>query len=372
MINQLLKDEPTQISKKDAKNLLKCYQEEASFFSEVYPSYINLEQETLIRNQLYVDERVPLPEWGNFFIEIGRRVAEWGTGKNCLVVALAIPTKAFAAALAAIGVVLAKPNLYSHQVDIDEHFEQLCSLPKGTQVFHQHGKHLLLATYEGVANLYGEPMLFIRVGKRRDGNLTYRVRKKDSHRVRFSSKEHMPLCSEDEIGQPFIISDFLAGLIGEAEALQFSTTTKLDCVILGNINTFKQEITSIPFTCKPVLSSFKKGVLQEVLRVQNFLANQNQPYRSEFLKVIGNQSPQTTGGLVPNVTIFDGATGFIKWRDDWCNSHWIVLLDRTEPHFREAVDIINNDYSYRVGDEDIQLTVTPPTGVELVIYEKAR
>jgi hypothetical protein len=360
----------------DAKNILNCYPEEAIIFPEVYPSYINLEQETLIRSQLYVDERVPLPEWGNFFIEIGRRVAEWGTGKNRLVVALAIPTKAFAAALAAVGVVLAKPNITYQQVDINQHFEQLRSSPKGTQVFFQYGEKLLVASYEGVAYLYGEPMLFIRVGKRRyginDGSLTYRVRRQDCHRVMFSSREHTPLCLEDEIGQPFIISDFLAGLIGEAEALQFSTKTKLDCVILGNINTLKQEITSIPFTCKSVLSPFQEGVLQEVLRVQKFIPNQNQPYRSEFLKVIGNQSPQTAGGLVPNVTIFDGATGFIKWRDDWCNSHWIVLLDRTEPHFREAVDIINNDYSYRVGDEDIQLTVTPPDGVELVIYEKLR
>lgn len=354
----------------DTKNLLKCHQDEARMSTEVDISYINLEQKTLATSQLYVEKGVPLPEWGNFFIELGHRVAEWETGKNRLVVAVAIPTKAFATALTAVGVVLAKSNIIYHQVNIDQHFDQLCSLPKGTQVFYQHGKNILVASYEGFASLNGETMLFIRVGKKIYGSLTYRVRKDDSDRVRFSSQEFLLCCSEDQIGQPFVISDFLADFVGKAEAIQFSTTTKLDCLILGKINTFKQEVTSTPFSCQLVQSDFQKSVLHDILRVRNFL--DNQPYHSEVLKVTGNQSPQTLDGLLPHITLFDGATGFLKWRDDWCNSHWIVLLDRTEPQFREAVDIINNDYSYRVSEEDIQLSITPPAGVELVIYEKAR
>lgn len=54
------------------------------------------------------NEWVPLPLWGTFFINLGRYVAESNTGENRLVVGLAVPTRNYASALAALGIVVTR------------------------------------------------------------------------------------------------------------------------------------------------------------------------------------------------------------------------------------------------------------------------
>src|SRR5438093_1571564 len=50
---------------------------------------------------------VPVPGWARFIIEVGARAASFHSGEARLVAALALPTRAFAAAFAAAGAVVA-------------------------------------------------------------------------------------------------------------------------------------------------------------------------------------------------------------------------------------------------------------------------
>ena len=329
-------------------------------------------------------EWIALPDWGQFFIEIGRWVAQYETEpKNRLVVAVALPTRTFAATLTALGVMLSNANLIADELDLDRHFKNLCNLPEGTQVFYLESglKQWRIARYEGVANDLeqdkkvesDEPPINIRSGHTRNGHwdssMKNYVLKRNARKVRFSSDGFSPI--EEEIGKPHKISQFLMDVLGEENAIKFATETQLDCVLLGNINTLKQEITTIPVSCKEAHEfEERKEFLQDILRVQNFMSPKNKPYRSEVLKVVGNEPPKTKNGLIPKVAIFDGATRFLKWRNNWQNSHWIVLLDRTESRFDEAVDEINSDYSYRTNDGEIKMPLAPH-GSEIVVYERA-
>lgn len=328
-----------------------------------------------------VNHWVPLPAWGNFFIDIGSCVASSKTGQNRLVVGLAVPTRTCAAALAALGVVCARA-VNPNKIIFTDKFEQLCRLKRGTRVFYRNSpdsNEWLSAIYDGICNDYEQPRIRIRVKpkevkkkKQQAPDTIYLIRKEDLYKLRLASGKAERIDTQGKFDRPIVIKEFLDGFIGGAEALNLSTTTQLDCVIIGRISTLREEITKIPFAYPSASSSLKEGVLQDVLRVRKFFPGENQPYRLEILPVGGHEPPKTANILVPHVTIFDGATGFIKWRDYYRNSHWIVLLDRTEPRFQEAVYILNQEYIPPVDGEKIQGMPSIPLGVELVAYQESR
>ena len=327
-----------------------------------------------------VNQWVPLPAWGNFFIDIGSRVAFSKTGQNRLVVGLAVPTRTCAAALAALGVVRARA-VNPNKIIFKDKFEQLCKLRKGTRVFFSNSpdsNEWSSAIYDGICNDYEQPRIRIRVkpkevrNKKQVPDTIYLIRKEDLYKVRLAAGAAERIDPQGKFDRPIVIKEFLDGCIGGADALKLSTTTQLDCVILGRNSTLREEITKIPFAYRSAPSSFKEGVLQDVLRVRKFFTIEKQAYRLEVLPVDGHEPPKTAYELVAHVTIFDGAAGFIKWRDYYRNSHWIILLDRTEPRFQEAVYILNQEYIPPVDGEQIQGMPSIPVGVELVAYEESR
>jgi len=316
------------------------------------------------------DKWIPLPAWGKFFINIGRWVAQAETGKNRLVLGLAIPTRNYAAAFAALGVVLARANINTARIDSISHFEQLCRLPEGSPVNYQKNGKRYKGIYLGVNKDYDEPRLRIQVENKSNGGLTDFLRREECHKIAVASTQYINL-PKKQTGR-FIITnnEFLNAYIG-ADTQDFVTRTRLECALIGRVDSLKQEILQVPFAYDSSKPELKKGYLNNVLRVRNFLS-EGEAYRSEVLSSLGNNSPQTINKLIPNVTIFDGATGFIKWRDDWRNSHWIVLLERTESRFQEAVTEINSEYGNHVDGEEIHNIPCVPPGVELVVYQEAR
>lgn len=354
----------------DAQNVLKSYPEKARIFPEAYPSHTNLEQVTSKRSQLYTDEWTPLPNWGTFFIELGRRVAEWETGINRLVVALAIPTRAYAAALTAFGVVLTRATLSNSKIeDTNKYFERLCKLSKGTPVTFFNKARRFKGFYEGVDKSRGQRRLRIRVESRKTGGLTYLVPLEESHKIKIRTTPIRNLPKKQNGRKVFAHSKFIEDILGVEKAKNCFNESQVDCAIFGKINILNKEITQTNFAGSP---SFNKiGVLQDVLRVRHFFSTDNPAYRSEVFSDRAKKRPILSDGTIPFVTIFDGASSFIKWRDDWRSSHWIILLDRTEIHFQEAVDIVNQDYINRVDEEGIPNLPSRPPGVELVNYQEA-
>jgi hypothetical protein len=354
----------------NANKLLKRDVSEKINFSETSFSYTQPEPVILTRSQLYIDKWTPLPEWGTFFIEMGRRVAECETGSNRLVVALAIPTRAYAAALTAFGVVVTRATLSKHQLeDTNEYFEQLCNLRQGTPVTFLNKGRKFKAFYEGVDLISGKRRLRIRVESCHTGGLTHLVPLEESHNIEIRDTPIVNLPKKQNGRKIAAHSKFLEDVVGDDIASTYAEKSQLDCVIIGKESFLRTETTKIDFAGTP---SFKKaGVLQDILRVKKFFLTYNQAYRSQVFSATPIEPPHPPNGKVPFVSIFDGASSFVKWRDDWRTSHWIILLDRTEIHFQEAVDIVNQDYINRV-DEEIPNLPSHPRGVEVVVYQEAR
>src|SRR4051812_14368091 len=72
-----------------------------------------------------------IPEWARFLVDLGSYVATTDTPKHRLVIGLALPARAYAAAFTALGIVLARSLLVAGKANLSEHFQELCLLPAG-------------------------------------------------------------------------------------------------------------------------------------------------------------------------------------------------------------------------------------------------
>lgn len=312
---------------------------------------------------------IPLPEWGAFFINLGDWVAQAQTKKNRLVLGLAIPIRNYAAALAALGVVLTRIDIPIRSIDINRHFQQLSSLPIGTAVNYQYKGKKLKGIYQGVTESYGEQRLRIQTENKKDGALTRCILKEDSLNVKIATKQNTNLPKRQTGRYILNNKDFIEAVTGKKNLQYFLNNYYTHYSIIGRINLLKQEIMEAKFGRYLSKYKFKEGNLQDILRVRNFFTTEGQPYCGEVLSAQGNTPPQTTDELAPHVVIFDGATGFIKWRDYYRNSHWIVLLERTDLRFQEAVEIINQEYINRV-DEEVPNILSPLSSFEMIVYQQ--
>jgi hypothetical protein len=133
------------------------------------------------------------------------------------------------------------------------------------------------------------------------------------------------------------------------------------------VNVFKREIMQTRFAVEISKEELAEGSLQDILRVRR-LMKEGEHFRSEVFRIDGKKLP-VADYAVPDITIFDGATSFLKWRDSQRYSNWIILLDRTEPYFRDAAAMLDQEYiRNRISDEGLKNIPTAPPGVELVSY----
>src|SRR5262249_16773194 len=105
----------------------------------------------------------------------------------------------------------------------------------------------------------------------------------------------------------------------------------------------------------------------DLLQVHRFL-NGSEPFRSEICRVNGQAPVFPNNGVIPSSVIFDGATGFIRWRDHLRDSNWIVILDKTDVRFHEAEKIMNQAYLSRIDDKGLVNLPSPPAGVEVMSF----
>ncbi|BDA71630.1 hypothetical protein CAL7716_057960 [Calothrix sp. PCC 7716] len=324
------------------------------------------------------NQLIALPDWGIFFIKIGRWVAEEANQKYQHVIALSIPARNYAASLVALGVVLAKSANYSRNISNQAKFDKFCNLREGRRVAFCSNNEWIEACFDGVCREYQEPRIRIRVksdtvtnrrNQQGKPDTTHFISKENINNVTLISNRNNVNNIPVNIAKPIVVNKFLSCCLKNNCGIHFYTKAQLDCHIIGNIKELEDEITKASFACRLSSNRFEKGTLQDVLRVRNFLSSDTYAYRTEIISSFSNTLPEVS--KKPFVSIFDGALGFTKWRDDYPNCHQIVLLERTEKRFNDAATIINSEYINRINTETIQNFPLPPIGVEITVYQRA-
>src|SRR5262249_48669464 len=96
---------------------------------------------------------VEIPAWARYFLDTGAAAA--AAAGHRLVLCLAVPSRSYAAALAACGIVTARAASLVEQSSPAKHFELVCNLPINAPVSLLKGDKKLKGVFDGVTECHG-------------------------------------------------------------------------------------------------------------------------------------------------------------------------------------------------------------------------
>jgi hypothetical protein len=307
-----------------------------------------------------------LPEWAYFFIRLGYQLAEKPKNNHRFVIGVAIPSRAFASSLVSLGALYATVN---KGVPVDEaRWQYISTLEPGTPIYIRKKKRKLKGVVKSIEDINGKKYISIYTTS-------------DTSRAKALTRSY-PLIDyvskitviENEISLPGKQSgrqlnppnEFIQAYLGEDIADEYVHSSSFEVLIIGKKTVIKEEVTGNFFACQvPNENRIIEGNLQEILRIDQFLG-ENRSYRTQCFSSSTN-SYNELNGQTPNLVIFDGAIAYLNQYYNWGNVHQVVLLDRTERQFQEAVDLLNDKYAYR-SEKKAKFSISIPTNIEMMIY----
>jgi hypothetical protein len=311
-----------------------------------------------------------LPDWAEYFINVGKRLASADQAHSRIVTAIVVPTRAFGAAFVSLGMVISDAAARD-RTNESAHFEALFDLPPGTPVIYRERSGKTLKGVMGEpGEMSGKLFLRVQVHSKDGGSLTYLV--SEAHAPKVQPARHSGKLPKKQGGQNArFANQFVDGLLGDADPVHLGVRSKLCCAIVGRKNTLEHEIRRTSLALHANGSHHAQGCLQDVLRVDRFVSGQ-QSHRSALVPV-GTSPPSAE--VVENVemaVVFDGSHGFLKWGDLWQGRHQVVILDRTETYFDDAISAINSRFSQnRMDGESAMLGSDAPAGGEVLTFREA-
>lgn len=269
-----------------------------------------------------------VPQWASGFIALGAAVAGAHQDGERLVAAVAAPTRAYAATLAGVGAVTVRTPMslkseHTSPEALENHFRLLASLRRGTTVTVRSGKTKNVGTFECVDFSGVEPVIVI-------------------NQKGFTQKYAKFGCRN-------------ISLHGRS----------LSCLFVGRLNVFEEEIAGgdvVDRNSRP---------LQSILKVGRFARPGDHEVSSDILPTAGDL-PARLREAQPDLVIFDGTAAFRHWRETWRNAPWLVVLDRTSPHFDEGVQLVEEEFAERASAQTGTPEIDPPKGTELTAFWSSR
>ena len=156
-----------------------------------------------------------VPSWLAFFLRLGEKVAvAHENGQRVAVIAVP-PVRCFAAAAAAASAVVAVAREAEAVPDVEKHFSVLAQLPVGTALVVKMGAKIYAATFAGVIERGGEPVIHVEYK-----GMTHFIPKQQCQRVQVGSggKKTLPARSPRSIQTDF---RSIAAIVGREVAAQF-------------------------------------------------------------------------------------------------------------------------------------------------------
>lgn len=306
---------------------------------------------------------LPIPSWVRSFIELGWAISGTNSAGTRVMIGLSVPTRAYVAGLLCAGVVLGRTS--QRYEDPEARFRRVSRLRVGTPLLLLKNGKRFKAIFEGVSEVHGRTMLRVRTQDVRGGNLTELVSVEHCHNVIVGDRPvELP---KNQSGRR------MAGLAGFAEEMFSIITEKgssleshLDAIVIGKPGLFGTEVNETGFAVSTSTEDYSKGSLQDVIRVRRFLATKV-GYRTDILWNLSDnpEVPQDS------VVIFDGADGFLKWRHLLTGNDCLIVLDRTESRFFDAVNEVNTTFLTTRVDQPFPFDLPEmPSGVELTAFEE--
>jgi len=315
---------------------------------------------------------VELPSWAQFYLEVGAAFCTVDRSSNRYVVAIAAPTRAFAAALISSGFVCARAISRAGD-ESRKHLDEIMALEPGSPLILRSGGRKLKGRFIEVRKFTGPEYIGgLRIGVQVEKGTQIWVGADEARRIEIMDVNAVSL-PERQKGHRIEPAGPLLETIFDGPAVDaFLTRAYMECVLIGpTAGILESEITNEEFAAKSEMGDIAKGTLQDLLRVRRYL-RRGDAYRAEVLPAGSRHIPKFAKLLEPCLVVFDGASGYMKWARYWQMPHHIVILDRTERNFFYAADLINQAYIERRLDRPFPYPLpTAPAGVEMMAFEVA-
>ena len=316
-----------------------------------------------------------LPDWLRYHSAVGAIAGRYCATDRRLVIAVAVPTRAYCAAFTALGAITANASGDEIFVESESQFKQLCELRHNAAVLLRKGKRKLKGRYTGVDTLEKNgiptPHVRIQVNSRAGGGTTHLISPELAHRVEISVGNRQELPKQQKGHRIKSSIEFVDEFFPDHSLDNVALKSRLLCAIVGRANTLMREMKDTRLAVQnPEQQETARGTLQDVVRIRSFGAETD-----HFLaEVVPADSKTMETDEAPPVVVFDGSYGFLKQRSRWPQSNLVVVLDRTEPGFDDAVNTQNENYmKRRAADDQLEelgsLPDAPP-GVEIVAFEE--
>lgn len=325
--------------------------------------------QSILQDRLYYHDKhgwTEVPSWVYFFLELGSTAAVSTEQGRRLVIGVALPSRLYAAATVACAIVGARSALPEGYISTTVQFERVCALPVGTHLCVLNGNRELRGIFTGRREVNGIPYAAVKFESKSeilvpvDGS--WRLRVLDEVPVRIPKKQSGRLVLP--------LSPFARHFTGNSDAKIYAAPSQVECAIVGRLNALRREAVETEFAVSKDGHKFDKGTLQDVLRLREFVGATGF-YRSTLFRLSRHSPPSIPEGQGLPFVVFDGAAGFCRWRDRMGAANWIVMLDRTETAFQDAVSILNQAYMKSDEDDRVNGLPNPPSGVEIMsFYER--
>ena len=327
------------------------------------------QERALLSSSLYYQDEgmwIPLPAWAQFLLDMGFALATQDDPGNRIVAGLALPMRSYAAPLIATGVIAGRLSLLAQNNDALERFEQIRALPVGTTLAYRKIGKRVKGFFNGIEEAKEYPMILLRTN---DG--LYKIPSTLALQLNIPATVSKSLPRKSNRRTKTALPPFLSLLLGQERARAVMLQSHLDCVIIGPIARLTAEINETRFAVQDTGAGFAPGTLQDILRARR-LAKETESYRSE-LYYTHTREFEGKRQEIPAFVIFDGAVSFLKWRDWWRYSNWVVLLDQTETDFDTAIHTFNEEcVKNEVKKANLGTPLGPPSRMPVAVYQEER
>ena len=304
------------------------------------------------------EEWQALSDWATFYIKLGV-VLNWHQAEHPYALAIATPSRAYAAALVGFGSVLGAVG----KSDARLHLDWLRSLSEGDPIQVLEGGYFCEAKFVEITERGGIPHVAYRVQDHgehlqplNDGTKFQPLDKSD-----LDLGARVKRRAIDEEGAEFFEA---LDLPIEAAAFQFATTES--SLIVTNKILFRQELEETCFVVK-VGDHFVEGCLGHVMRVRTFQTVQAVGgYRTEAVSVYG-EADERAGEV--SVVVFDGAQAYFRYCQVHPRAHHVIILDKTDRSFNDGVEHLKSGYMFRLDDLDLS-HLCPPGYLDVLAFSR--
>lgn len=332
--------------------------------STTYPEFISSKLSELLLAG--TAKFAALPEWCRFYLELGARVSLERIPSARSVVALSVPTKAFAAPLLAAGATIASTLARSFtDADFRAHLEFLNSLPRDTPLSYRSpvGNNVKKCLFDGCDDGGPEPAVRIKVAS--NGNYTKRLPPRLAFGLEPMGSESYTL-KYNQNGRCMVDDSeyrFLCSFLGAQRAGELLAFSSVESVVIGGANRFREEIIAMALGVRG--PSTEVALLGTLLGVRNPTST-NVALRT--LAIPAFRDLTVTGDYDPSVTILNGSNAILEQYGVCPRSNYVAILDRTEPRFADAANRIKDAFYRRLDLPDRVEPQAPPPAIEQIWF----